>query len=119
MLFIEYNERVKGKAVFITTFVERGEIVHTLSGRVSSIRTKYTIEIGENQHILDDFGQYINHSSTDPTVYIDGHSVVALRDIMPGEEICFDYNHSETEMAAPFIDRETGESVCGKNRVKR
>ena len=114
MLFIDFYSRVHGNAVFSSIFIPKGEIVHVLSGPISTTRTKYTIEIFDNQHILDEYGKYMNHSST-PTVMIQNIHVVALRDIMPGEEICFDYNHSESEISCPFVDNDTGKKVVGKN----
>ena len=116
MFFIEYSERVSGKALFTSVPFLKDEIIYTLTGKISTIRTKYTIEIGINKHILDNFGMYMNHSSF-PTVKIKGNSVIAIRDIMPGEEINFDYNQSESLICSPFIDNETGVYISGSNRL--
>ena len=43
----------------------------------------------------------MNHSFT-PSTRIDGHNVVALRDIKVNDEITFNYNDSELKMANPF-----------------
>lgn len=112
MLFIDFYSRVHGDAVFTSVFIPKGDVVHVLTGNVYTTRTKFSIEIGKDQHILDHFGKYMNHSSN-PTTYIHNDHVVALRDIMPGEEICFDYNHSESAICAPFVDNDTGKQVVG------
>ena len=49
---------------------------------------------------------------SDPSIKIQGVSVISLKNIEPGDEICFNYNESETSMSCPF---ETQEGlVCGK-----
>ena len=104
-----------GKGLFATKYYKRGEIVHTLSGAILYNPTKYSIHIGNNQHIEDIYGIYINHSFQ-PTVLISGKNVVAKYDINYGDEITFNYNESELSMASPFYT-EHGDYVCGKNDV--
>ena len=43
----------------------------------------------------------MNHSF-DPSCKIDGKNVVAVKNILIGDELCFNYNESETHMACPF-----------------
>ena len=78
----------------------KGDIVFVLTGTYKEYSVKYSIEIGENQHILDDDGVFMNHSF-DPSCKIDGKNVVAVKNILIGDELCFNYNESETSMA-PF-----------------
>lgn len=94
-------ERVGGKGLFSLRFVPKGDIVVVLTGPVEDTPSRYSIEIGENLHIIDDEGKFMNHSF-DPCCKIDGKNVVAVKDIHIGDEICFNYNDSETHMACPF-----------------
>lgn len=89
----------------------RLQIVHILSGETLDKPSPTSIHVGSNKHIVDDVGKYINHSF-EPNVVIIGKNIVAIRDIFPGEEITFNYNHSEINMAAPFYDNDV--LVCGR-----
>ena len=109
---ILFCERVNGKALFTTKFIKKDEIVFILHGEILPEPNKYSIEIAENQHIIDKWGSYLNHSFNANTK-IDGKNVVALRDIQENEELHFNYNDNETSMACPF---QTAEGiVSGKS----
>ena len=90
--------------------VPKDDIVFVLTGPVKDTPCKYSIEIGENR-ILDDDGVFMNHSF-DPSCKIDGKNVVAVKNILIGDELCFNYNESETHMACPF--EVNGVEVKGK-----
>ena len=112
LFLINFCERVNGDGLFSNTTCKKDNIIYTLTGPIKDIPDKYTIEIELNRHITDLYGIYMNHSFT-PSVYIKENNVVALIDIYPGDEICFNYNDSETTMACPF---ETPDGmVSGKN----
>jgi hypothetical protein len=72
--------------------------------------TRTSIQIEEGLHVEDGIGQYINHSF-EPTCKIDGLTVRALKDIVFGEEITFDYTLNESFISSPFVCRDTGTSV--------
>ena len=65
----------------------------------------FTIQVGLQKHIdlLPNELAYTNHSC-DPNIYFDVEKkcVVALKDINPGDELCFFYPSTELDMAAPF-----------------
>ncbi len=90
-----------------------GEIIRLLSGRMSNIPTQKSIHIGDNMHIEDEIGQYINHSF-DPNMRVEGNKLIAIKDINIYDEITFNYNDTEIEMACPFED--DGILVCGKKK---
>lgn len=98
---IKYCDRVKGKGLFTLGVYKTGDIVMILSGVIKSLPDKYSIEIGKDKHITDEQGIYINHSF-EPSVKISKHNVMALREMKVGDEICFNYNNSESVMASPF-----------------
>ncbi len=79
--------------------------------------TRTSIQISEGKHVEDDIGKYINHAC-DPTCEIQGHKVVALRNLSAGEEATFDYSKNETYMANPFICKCCGKLIRG-NRFKK
>ena len=104
-------ERVGGKGLFSLKFVPKGDIVFVLTGTIKDTPCKYSIEIGQNQHILDSKGVFMNHSFN-PSCKIDGKNVIAVKNILIGDELCFNYNKNETHMACPF--KVNGVEVKGK-----
>lgn len=106
----------EGKGLFATKFYGKGTIVHTLNGIYLNAPTKYSIYVGDGLHIEDPFGIYINHSSN-PTTYVCGKNIIAKLDLQIGDEITFDYNENEINMAAPFYD-DKGNYICGKILIK-
>jgi hypothetical protein len=87
------------------------ELVHVMSGKMSNVPTRKSIHIGDNMHLEDDFGQYINHSFN-PNIKVVGNKLISIQDINMYDELTFNYNDSELEMASPFED--DGVLVCGK-----
>jgi len=112
---IKYSERVGGQALFSLRNHSAGELVFVLDGEVKKNPTKYTIEISKTEHIIDDCGIYMNHSFN-PTTEIVGRNVLATGDIEIGDELNFNYNVSETNMATPF--NTPGGYVGGKKTIK-
>lgn len=92
---------INGKGLFSTKYYKKNEIIYVLSGEIFDHPTRETIYIGNNQHIYDSFGIFINHSFT-PNIFINNKNVIALKDIEPNEELMFNYNDNEINMAAPF-----------------
>jgi len=87
------------------------EVIYYLIGETSDSPTKYTVQIYKDKHVnpteaADEpayLWKYINHSCQ-PAMYVDfnNFSFRAVRDISHGEEITFNYNTTEYEIASPF-----------------
>jgi hypothetical protein len=109
---IANSKFVDGKGLFATKKYLKNEIIFKLEGKIYDYPTRETIYIGNSKHIYDEFGIYINHSF-DPNVWIshENHSVVALSDIDIGDELTFNYNDNEINMANPFVVE--NKLVCG------
>jgi len=90
-----------------------GSVVYSLSpALVNKEKTRTSIQVGENRHVEDQMGMYINHSCH-PSCVIDGMNVVAIKNIKVGEEITFDYA-CEGELASPFTCNCCGNYIDGK-----
>ena len=90
--------------VFATEQIAAGELISVWSGRVVNYDQLVTLPPQLQSHSIqveeglyfsslrpDEPADYINHSC-DPNAGIVGHlSLLAMRDILPGEEVCFDY----------------------------
>jgi SET domain-containing protein len=94
------------KGLFAKGAIVKGEHIFTLEGFVIENPTRLSIQISETAHI--DWGEnaffgYFNHSC-DPNCAIDIETlhVYALKDIHDDEELYFNYNSTEFDMANPF-----------------
>ena len=101
-LYIKDTETRFGITLCIKAHVPKNMVIFKLKGTMYDTPTKESIHIGNNIHIKDVAGQYMNHSFH-PTTIISGKNVIAIKNIMPGDELTFDYNKSEINMACPFI----------------
>jgi hypothetical protein len=107
--------------------IEEGEVILAVNGRPTNVPSRYSIQIGENEHIdlphdaetVRGPGlypwQYLNHSCEANAMLV-GRNFVALRTIRPAEEVTFNYNASEYDMAAPF-ECCCGMPSCGGQRI--
>jgi len=100
-MFTRYNEKIKGLGLCTDHCIFRNEVVFELQGVEYDHPKRETIHVGNNIHIWDESGIYMNHSFQ-PTTRIEGYKVIALRDIEKDEELTFNYNDSEINMACPF-----------------
>lgn len=99
------------KGLYATQEYKEGEIIKKLEGQLVLKPTRESIYIGNGMHVIDEHGKYMNHSF-EPNVRIELNNVIAIRDIQKYEEITFNYNETEINMAFPFdVD---GVKVCGK-----
>lgn len=83
----------------------KGEVIFYLSGAIVDQPTKYTIQLDATHHVVTENGLWksMNHAC-EPNVRIDAttREMIAIRDIAPGEELTFNYNTTEWDMASPF-----------------
>jgi SET domain-containing protein len=109
----EAAESSIGVAVFATRDIARGDHILAIDGVLRREATRYSIQLDHGMHIEPecDRGEefvrsarrwkYLNHSC-DPNARIDGRTLVAIRPILRGEQVTFDYTTTEAEMAEPF-----------------
>ena len=114
----------KGRGLFTKKEYSNEEIVLYLEGNYLPYPTKTSIQIEHDKHIESWEGGHINHHCY-PNTEIKIHKVigptklvalvVAKRDIEIGEEITFDYETTEFELAEPFACNCHGRWIRGKN----
>jgi hypothetical protein len=92
---------------------EAGEPLMTIEGDLVAAPCRYSVQVGRFLHIAPPAGvtredghdryfwRFLNHSCR-PNAAVVGKAVVAIKSISSGEEITFDYNANEYDMAAPF-----------------
>ena len=83
---------IHGMGLFAAEKIERDSVIGWLEGRPSKKNGSYVLWVSDEEgiEVLCDL-KYINHSDDPNACYYDDLSVVALRDIEPGEEITHDY----------------------------
>lgn len=92
--------------------IPAGELVLLINGTLVDRPSRWTIQIGARRHItardlplkemLRRYPWRFTNHSCDPNSCVVGRRLVALRDIRAGEEISFNYNTTEYELAEPF-----------------
>lgn len=114
MVKIEIKESSKGLLTVLKEDCRQGEIILMIKGKEVGERGKYSIQVAENIHIFpnEESGKYINHSCNPNTKITKDRVFVALRDIKSGEEITFDYDTTEDEIAKKFT------CLCGSSNCR-
>ncbi len=94
--------------------IPAGAKIMELIGEESDQASRYSVQVAWQRHVetwvplegdtsLDSCQvRYMNHSC-DPNTKFEDRQVIALRDIAAREELTFDYNTTEWEMAEAFI----------------
>lgn len=104
--------------LFATKTYKAGEVVLKIEGDVLSTPTRTTIQVAPNQHVdVDSPGKYINHSCQANCI-VRKHELIAAKDIYIGEEITFNYEENEDELAHPFICKDCGKMIEGRKKWK-
>ncbi|HEU5270960.1 MAG TPA: SET domain-containing protein-lysine N-methyltransferase [Jatrophihabitans sp.] len=94
-----------GKALRAQRAIPNGSLVYSLerAGARLSAPTVSSLQVGVDEHLDDPTGWYLNHSC-EPNVFVDTteFTVVAVRDIQPGEDLQYFYPATEWDLAEPF-----------------
>ena len=119
---IKYKD-ILAKGLFADEFIPKNNIVLYLEGNYLPHPTRTSIQIKDDKHIESWEGGHINHRC-DPNTEIKrvryletgdlAGFVVAKKDIYIGEEITFDYETTEFELAEPFECSCHGRWIRGK-----
>lgn len=93
-------------ALFSLLEFNQGDVIADFyAGTISATPTYLTVQVGIDKHITlqPEFLQYINHSC-DPNVFFNTTTMqlVALKKIMPEDEMVFFYPSTEWEMTQTF-----------------
>ncbi|MCC2658596.1 MAG: hypothetical protein K0Q76_3704 [Panacagrimonas sp.] len=93
-----------GSALFAKRAFVAGEVIAMFDDAPFAEQSYLTVQVGPGQHVQLDVLSHLNHSC-DPNTVIDttARTVVAARDVQPGEILSFFYPSTEWEMDRPFI----------------
>ena len=120
---LQAHPKGNGNGIFAKEPLAKDELIAVFGGAIYPWNAFMTLpererslslQVEENLFLVPDKigeGDYVNHSC-DPNAGLLGQIVlVALRDIQPGEEVCFDYAMSDTISYDEF-DCECGAPNC-------
>jgi hypothetical protein len=94
-----------GRGVLARVPIEPRETIFYLTGKlicfeeaVKAVQGEYTIQIGVDRYI-DPYSpaRYLNHSCSPNAGFVDEVRLIALRQLVPGEEVSFDYSTTMLE----------------------
>jgi hypothetical protein len=118
-----------GYGIVATAPVRRGELLCVWGGRIvareevdrlDELERSYVLQVEEELYLLAggpiEHAEYVNHSCEPNAGFAGQISLVAMRNIQPGEEVCFDYGMSESSDFAEF-DCRCGAPAC-RGRVR-
>ncbi len=110
----------KGLGLFASKDFAAGDLVMSSKPAViTKTRDSHTVQIDWDRHILMDLPAVLINHSCDANVGIlnnetnDAYDFFAIRPIMEGEELTWDYEASEWELSTPF-DCGCGSRMCRK-----
>jgi hypothetical protein len=101
-----------------------------LEGEIVECPSRFSVQIGPGQHVevpaemqvkqpLDRYRwRFLNHSCA-PNAKFDNRNLVAIREIKASEQITFDYNTTEYDLATPFECHCKSDGCCGLVRGNR
>lgn len=96
------------KGLYASVSFKKGDVLFQLQDKIFPTPSPTSIKVGEDRHSEDPFGRFINHGC-EPSVKVDGYNIIALRDIVNGDEIAFNYLDNEDKLVNPFYCK-----CCGK-----
>jgi hypothetical protein len=90
------DSAIHGKGLFAGTQIPAGAVIGHVRGIPSQHDGNHVLWIGANRaiEVICEL-KYINHADEPNACYYDDLSVIALRDILPHEEITHDYTSND------------------------
>ncbi|MEZ6038262.1 MAG: hypothetical protein R3F29_12330 [Planctomycetota bacterium] len=105
--------RAEQLAVYATVPFAAGDEILVVFGREAGAPSRFSIQVGLDQHLEpgDETGvspaasrfpwRFLNHACA-PTAMLSGRRLLARTPLAIGDEVTFDYDSTEWEMAEPF-----------------
>lgn len=91
---------IHGKGLFVTTPINSGAVLGYCHVVPTNKQGPYTLSTDEGDVMVVCRFKYINHSLAPNVAYYDDYSLVALRDLKPGDELTHDYGQLWHESVA-------------------
>lgn len=113
--FVEVVEKDGFKSLFAKKNYDIGDVICSVEGEEIDVPNRYSVHVGNNVHVnVKEPVMYINHDCLGNIILVN-RTFVANRRIKKGDEIAFDYNTTENELAEPFTCFRCNQLVKGEN----
>ena len=101
-----------GSVAVATRPIDKNMLVRVMNGYSVPYPTQTSIRLGEERHMEDRVGKFINHSCS-PTLRVDKSSPTlwAEKNILPNMPLTINYLENEKTISAPFICNDCKEWV--------
>ena len=93
-----------------------GDVIFSLKGPILATPTASSIQIGNNMHIEDEYGAWMNHSCLGNVIVLD-KNVVAIKHIPAGHELTYNYIKNETALVKPYACFKCNTMIRGSDTV--
>lgn len=102
------------QGLFASREYKINEVICEIKGEILNKPTRTSIQVENDKHInVKAPLAFINHSCF-PNINIDSFKVKVVKPIKMGDQICFDYNFSEFDLANKFKCVDCGQWIKGK-----
>ena len=93
-----------------------GDVIFSLKGPILATPTASSIQIGNNMHVEDEYGAWMNHSCLGNVIVL-GKNVVAIKHIPAGHELTYNYIKNETALVKPYACFKCNTMIRGSDTV--
>jgi hypothetical protein len=102
------------QGLFASQEYKINDLLFTIEGEILDTPTRTSIQISTTQHInVQAPLAFINHSCF-PNISIENQQVKVIHPIQSGDQICFNYNETEMDLANKFECVECGQWIKGR-----
>jgi len=126
---------IAGNGIFTKNKIKKGEVIYLLDGELCGLdeiirrinkgeeNPSDPLEVDDEEYLdLEEFSRIFNHSC-EPNAYIRGkNDLIALRNILPNEEITYDYSATMSDNEEKIINAEgktwTCKCNCGSKKCR-
>ena len=121
---VDVHDNAGHRSLIAKRIFAPGELILDVKGKALKVASRYSIQIDRDIHIEPDalpeglsgydhyLWPFLNHSF-EPNTRMSGRALIAVKEISVGDEVTFDYNSNEWDMATPFQCLKTGRWVRG------
>ena len=123
-------KRIFGKENLKDILINFLNSILRLEGEIVESPSRFSVQIGPGQHVevpaevqvkqpLDRYRWRWRNHSCEPNAKFENPNLVAIREIKASEQIAFDYNTTEYDLATPFECHCKSDGCCGLVRGNR
>lgn len=93
-----------GRVAVASRPIGKNLLIRVMNGYIVPYPTQTSIRLGEERHMEDNIGKFINHSCT-PTLRVDDRSPTlwSVKNLLPNMPLTINYLENEKPITTPFV----------------